>query len=432
MLLEEFFSVQHGEYVVSRFDPEDFLVEFSSEAVAYRILHAHHPDEAPFQLIWKRWCRQSMASFASLHFRILIEFRGIPAHARNITTARILLGTSCSGLVEAPPKLAGDNRKKFFVCAWCIHPDLVPQEKVIFIQEPSEQYVETGLFLRPHEIIHSKHDGLWYRVQIRIVEIQDWNLSSDSLDDGTPPDNFDSDEDEYPGFEQRCRSKPWPKITRFDDGVGSSSDPQLGPGWGPPFRSQGQAMERSLMGNSWQPWSSSKHLSLGADQGMNTATSMVGTVRVVDECPLLKLPLRFGRCSSVRQGAPEICHGDRASLSGAGNAGSRGAPPTPLPDSATVQVTSAVMGPVTKTFEPMQFEFNGRKVALLYRSGQEEEDKRLLHGPFIVEDDRYDPMLEEVSGSLLGPVLGCLSPRPRVVSPAGEESQAACRSRRRT
>jgi len=230
---------------------------------------------------------------------------------------------------------------------------LVPQEKVIFIQEPSEQYVETGLFLRPHEIIHSKHDGLWYRVQIRIVEIQDWNLSSDSLDDGTPPDNFDSDEDEYPGFEQRCRSKPWPKRTRFDDGAGSSSDPQLGPGWGPPFRSQGQAMERSLMGNSWQSWSSSKHLSLGADQGMNTATSMVGTVRVVDECPPLKLPLRFGRCSSVRQGAPEICHGDRASLSGAGNAGSRGTPPTPLPDSATVQVTSAVMGPVTKTFEPM-------------------------------------------------------------------------------
>jgi len=39
----------------------------------------------------------------------------------------------------------------------------------------------------------------------------------------------------------------------------------------------------------------------------------------------------------------------------------------------------------------MQFEFNGRKVALLCRSGQEEEDKRLLHGPFIVEDDRYDP-----------------------------------------
>ena len=116
---------------------------------------------------------------------------------------------------------------------------------MIFIQEPPEQYVETGLFLRPHEIIHSKHDGLWYRVHIRIVELQDWNLSSDSSDDGTPPDNFDSDEYEYPGFEQRCRSKPWPKRTRFDDGAGSSADPQLGLGWGPPFRSRGQTLGSS-------------------------------------------------------------------------------------------------------------------------------------------------------------------------------------------
>jgi len=183
-------------------------------------------------------------------------------------------------------------------------------------------------------------------------------------------------------------------------------------------------MARSLMGNSWQPWSSSKHLSLGADQGIKTATSMVGTICVVGECPPLKLPLRFGRCSSVQQGAPEICYDDRTSLSGADNAGSRGAPPTPLPDSATVRVSSAVMGPVIKAFEPMQFEFNGRKVALIRRSGQEEVDKRLLHGPFTVEDDRSDPMLEEASGNLLGPVLGC----PNVVSPAGEESQAACRS----
>ena len=169
MLLEEFLSIQHGEYVVSRFAPEDFLVEFSSAADADRVLHAPHPPDAQ-----------------------LIEFRGIPAHARNISTARIILDTSCSDLVEAPPDLVGDDKKTFFVCAWCIHPDLVPQEKVIFIQEPPEQYVESGLLLRPHEIIHSKHDGLWYRVDIRIVEVQDWNWPSDSSDDGTPLDNFET------------------------------------------------------------------------------------------------------------------------------------------------------------------------------------------------------------------------------------------------
>ncbi|KAG2552050.1 hypothetical protein PVAP13_9KG437200 [Panicum virgatum] len=235
MLLEEFFSVQPGDYEVFCFEPEDFLVEFTMAAAADRILHAHYPTEALFQLIWKRWRRQATTSLESLRFRILIEFRGIPAHARSISTARVLLDTSCSDLVEAPPELVGNDGKKFFVCAWCIHPDLVPQEKKLFIQEPPEPYVESGLFLRPHEIIHSKHDGLWYRVHIRIVEIQDWNLSSDSSDDGTPPDNFDSDEDEYPGFEQRSRYKPWPKRTRFDDAAGSGGGPQLGPGWGLPF-----------------------------------------------------------------------------------------------------------------------------------------------------------------------------------------------------
>jgi len=54
MLLEEFFSVQHGDYRVSSFEPEDFFVEFSSAADADRILHAHQPTEAPFKLFWKR------------------------------------------------------------------------------------------------------------------------------------------------------------------------------------------------------------------------------------------------------------------------------------------------------------------------------------------------------------------------------------------
>ena len=45
---------------------------------------------------------------------MLIEFRGIPAHARSITTARIILGTSCSDIVEVPHELVGDDCKRFF------------------------------------------------------------------------------------------------------------------------------------------------------------------------------------------------------------------------------------------------------------------------------------------------------------------------------
>ncbi|KAG2570429.1 hypothetical protein PVAP13_7KG021218 [Panicum virgatum] len=264
MLLEEFFSVQHGEYSVSCFEPDDFLVEFSSAAVADRILHAHHPNEVPFQLIWKRGRMQAIVSLASLRFRVLIEFRGIPTHARNISTARLLLGTSCYDLVEAPPEIVGDDRKKFFVCAWCIHPVLVPQEKMS--SHRSSMWRQVFSYVLMKSFIRSMMAfALWYRVNVRIVEIQDWNVYSDSSDDGTPPDNFDSDEDEYPGFEQWSRSNPWPKRTRFDDGAGSSNDPQIGPGWGLPFSSRNQV----------------------------TVETVVGTVECLAERPL-DLPLRVG------------------------------------------------------------------------------------------------------------------------------------------
>ncbi|RLN07393.1 hypothetical protein C2845_PM11G04630 [Panicum miliaceum] len=97
MLLEEFFLVQHREYTVHHFDPEDFLLEFASAMVVDRILHAYHPDDAYLEEMH----RQSMASLASLCFRVLVEFRGIPAHARNLSTAMIILDTSCSDLCRS-------------------------------------------------------------------------------------------------------------------------------------------------------------------------------------------------------------------------------------------------------------------------------------------------------------------------------------------
>uniref|UniRef100_K3XJM3 Uncharacterized protein n=1 Tax=Setaria italica TaxID=4555 RepID=K3XJM3_SETIT len=221
-ILEEFLNIIPEEYSVQRSDLDDFLVEFSLSAIAERILHSHLPSEALFQLIWRR-------CLTSLQFRVLNELRGIPAHAQNVETTQIALDFACSDLVEAS----------------CIHLDLVPIEKLIFIPEPSTPYVGCGLFLKPHELIHSKHDGLWYSVHIRIVDVQDWNIFSDSFDDGTPPDNHDSSEDEdYPGFSQCSRKNPWPKKTQFiDEAGGSGGGPSLGLDWGScsPRRQQGSA-----------------------------------------------------------------------------------------------------------------------------------------------------------------------------------------------
>ncbi|CAL4994760.1 unnamed protein product [Urochloa decumbens] len=228
--IEEFYALLPGDYTAHRFEPEDFLVVFASPAIADRVLHSSLPPEAPFQLIWKRWRRQAMASWAPLRFKVLVELKGIPAHARSIDTAQIALGSACSGLVLAPEELAGNNLRYLYVAAWCIHPDLIPQEKLMFIPEPPESVGGGNLFLQPHEIIHSKHDGLWYRVEIRVLEVQDWADESSSES---------SEDEDYPGFRQRHRRQPWPRIHRLDGAAGAAAGLSLGPGWGSVFAPAG-------------------------------------------------------------------------------------------------------------------------------------------------------------------------------------------------
>ncbi|CAL4976689.1 unnamed protein product [Urochloa decumbens] len=224
--LKEYYVLLPDDYAVFRYDPEDFLVDFTNAAAANRVLHSSPPAEAPFQLLWKRWRRQSMASFARLRYRVLVELKGVPAHAPRISSAQIALGFACSGLIEAPPELAGDSKRSFFVAAWCIHPDLIPVEKLMYIPEPVHHFDGGNLFLRPEEIVHSGEDGLWYLVKILVWEIKDW------LDESSGSSFEDED---FPRFRHRHRRGPWPRTTRFegddDDAPGSGGRGiSLGPG----------------------------------------------------------------------------------------------------------------------------------------------------------------------------------------------------------
>jgi hypothetical protein len=152
------------EFSIHKYEPEAVLVEFASSAAADRVLHAGLPVDAPFPLIWKRWRRQAGGNLA------LVQLKSIPDHARNMKTAQIILGNDCSNLVAALANIGDNDRSSFYVVAWCMHPDLIPTERLIFIPEPPKPYVERGLFIRPEELIHSKKDGLWYRVGVDIVE----------------------------------------------------------------------------------------------------------------------------------------------------------------------------------------------------------------------------------------------------------------------
>lgn len=231
-VLEEFLNVIPEEYMVHRSEPDDFLVEFSTPEIAKRILHSHLPPRSTFSVDLEKMVPPATASLTSLRFRVLVELRGIPTHARSVDTAQVILASACSDLMEAPVHLAGNNMAALFVACWCLHLDIIPKEKLIFIPEPPAPCVECGLFLKPHELNHSKHDGLWYNISINIIEVQDWTVYSDSSDDGTPPNNYDNSKDEdYLGFRQRSRKHPWPRKTRFTDAAdGSSGGLALGPG----------------------------------------------------------------------------------------------------------------------------------------------------------------------------------------------------------
>ena len=155
---------------------------------------------------------------------------------------------------------------------------------------------------------------------------------------------------------------------------------------------------------------------------------MVRTVPVTAGSMSLKLPLRFGRCSPVRgvleqhhaTGAPRTCE-----------AWSDSTPSQPVlsPDRATVQVTSPAPRPMPKTFEPMEFEFAGRKRSQACCVGQEGEDMRLLLGLSVDAGERWDPCSLEVAVDLPGPTLGCSSPGNSLANTTVVAlSPVACRS----
>lgn len=113
--------------------------------------------------------------------------------------------------------------------------------------EPREPHDPHGfLFLREHEIIHSHLPTLHYLARMRVVEYQDWDASSSSLDGDNFPgaeDSDDSGDNNYngyhPEFEERSKSSFGPTTFRMGGGNGA---PSLGRGSGPAFRPRGATL----------------------------------------------------------------------------------------------------------------------------------------------------------------------------------------------
>lgn len=174
--------------------------------------------------------------------------RRVPLHARSMEVAQTILGTACAHLEIAPPGIAPeDDDREFFVVAWCLHPQFVPDEKIIFIPEPNPLVHGEALYIQADEVVLNWLPGLRYLVRLRIVEIQDWSTPPPTDDDEGPP-GWGNAEDDDSGSSSHNRSHPGlggggdrprqhgPRSIRFADA--GDDAPHLGVRRGPTFMSQ--------------------------------------------------------------------------------------------------------------------------------------------------------------------------------------------------
>jgi hypothetical protein len=154
--------------------------------------------------IGKRW--QVLRSCFS---KIKVEIRGLPAHVWHLSPVQRLHEPACSKLQPTPETIAKTDLHRFVADRWCIHPDLFPCEKIIYVPEPDFVHVyNPPLFLHPEDIIFRDQPMLRYCVFINILEVTDWHdpFSLSGLD----PNLFDPRRQPF--------SRPWPKWTHFDAG----------------------------------------------------------------------------------------------------------------------------------------------------------------------------------------------------------------------
>jgi len=73
---------------------------------------------------------------------VLVGTKGIPAHARSVETAQTILGSSSARVEIANPGALADpdDDRELFVAAWCAHPNLIPDEKIMAVPEPQEEH----------------------------------------------------------------------------------------------------------------------------------------------------------------------------------------------------------------------------------------------------------------------------------------------------
>lgn len=118
---------------------------------------------------------------------------------------------SCAKIQLASNKIAGideDDVWEDFVAAWCVHPGLIPDQKILIILEPRVPHKPNILLLRVEEVIQVHLPTWCYLAHLQPIEYQDWASKSSSSDDdyySSGNDDFDSGDNNYNGYHPRFK-----------------------------------------------------------------------------------------------------------------------------------------------------------------------------------------------------------------------------------
>ncbi|CAN6180302.1 unnamed protein product [Urochloa humidicola] len=141
-----------------------YIMFVEDEATITRITNAGPtPGPGDLQLHCRRWSRQAFAEGVPLPVLANVEFRGIPAHAWEMSTAESLLSPYGWPHLLKPDTRNREDYSVFRVSAWCFNLNEIPRLRDLHIVEPP-----VGEIIVPPGKL-----SLRYPVTIKVSEIQE-------------------------------------------------------------------------------------------------------------------------------------------------------------------------------------------------------------------------------------------------------------------
>jgi hypothetical protein len=142
LLLTTFYGVGEHEAHVRRSSPEDFLLLFAAHQTTDMVLHTNPLADAPFSLLFHRWCRQSRVCFVPLRFKVLLTISSIPAHIWPLASIQEIIGTPCLVFEVTPCSASKLNMSTFMVVAWSLTAYLISIEVGYIVSEPTTPFID--------------------------------------------------------------------------------------------------------------------------------------------------------------------------------------------------------------------------------------------------------------------------------------------------